>query len=509
MNKYDAVVIGSGFGGTMAARQLAAAGMKVLMIERGGWVQRGPENWGPRGSVDLSPHYDKTSPLHVVAGGNKKQMGLYACVGGPSVFYGGVAFRFREADFAPNEQIEGKNAEGWPLSYRDLEPFYTEVERLLNVSGESGVDPTEPPRQAPFPQAPPPLAAISQKVKCGAEKLGLHPFALPLAINYTDAERATCRHCKTCDTFACAVGAKNDLATVLLPSLLVQNTELRTDTVVTKLVVANKRLSGVECVSKQTRQTAVYAADTVVLAAGAMASPHLLLASGLQHQNPGGHVIGRYLMRHLNAIVFGVFPGTADREGRFHKQLAILDYYFGHPAKKGFTKLGSLQQMPTPPAALVQNEIGGAAGRWLSKSVRLLSGLLAIAEDQPQASNAITLNEAQRDVYGLPQAVVTHRYSERDVAALNALTGAAKKIMYRAGAFAHYVHHIRTFSHAVGTVRMGHNPQTSALDANGRFRGLENLYVTDASVMPTSAALNPSLTIAANALRIGQLIAKR
>jgi len=507
MQSYDAIVVGSGFGGSMTARQLVNAGMKVLMLERGGYVERGEHNWDMRGSIDLSEFYDKSSLLHVEKGGNKPTMGLYSCVGGPSVFYGGVSFRFREADFEKNEQIEGKNAEGWPIKYDDLESYYSEAERLLHISGETGVDPTEPYRSAPLPQGMPQLANISSRVKSSAQKMGLHPFQLPLAINYEDATRGTCRHCKTCDTFACAVSAKNDLATMVLPQLTAKGMQLAPNMVVTKLNVQDKRVISVDAVSKITGEKETFKAGLVILAAGSLGTPHILLSSGMQQYNPGGDVIGRYLMRHLNSIIFGIFPGVADKEGRFHKQLAILDYYFGKEGTE-FNKIGSLQQMPTPPMGLVQNELPGAVGKILSQGVRLLSGLLAIVEDQPQYGNYIAIDKNHTDQFGLPRPVISHEYSARDVAALKVLTDAGKKIMRGAGALTHYIHHIRTFSHAVGTVRMGTNEKTSALDENCRFRGIENLYITDGSVMPTSAALNPSLTIAANALRVGEIITK-
>jgi choline dehydrogenase-like flavoprotein len=284
--------------------------------------------------------------------------------------------------------------------------------------------------------------------------------------------------------------------------------ELQHNMVVTKLNVLNRRIVSIECVSKTTRQQHIFKADRFILAAGALGTPHILLSSGLQHYNPGGGVVGRYLMRHLNAIIFGIFPGVADKEGRFHKQLAILDYYFGHPKAPEFNKIGSLQQMPTPPGSVVENELKGVLGKVLSPAVKLLSGLLAIVEDQPQYSNALTIAPAFSDEFGLPRVVINHSYSDRDNAAMKILTEEGKKIMKGAGALTHYIHKIRTFSHAVGTVRMGLNENTSALDENCRFRGIDNLFVTDGSVMPTSAALNPSLTIAANALRVGELITK-
>ncbi len=506
---YDTIIIGSGFGGSMAAHQLVNAGKKVLMLERGGWVKRGPENWSMKGSLELTPNYDKSTPLKVVKGGHKKIMGLYSCVGGPSLFYGGVSFRFREGDFEKNGILEGRNATGWPINYHDLEPFYTKAEQLLNISGESGIDPTEPPRGKPFPQGPPPLAVISQKVKRGAQQLGLKPFQLPLAINYEDKKRNTCESCTTCDTFACAIGAKNDLATMVIPDLIDKGLELQNNTVVTQLKFENGKIKEVVAVDKLTGKKLTFQGKNIILSAGALGSPHLLLSSGLQGVNPSGEVIGRYLMRHVNCIIFGIFPGVADKENRFHKQLAILDYYNGHPGAKIKGKLGSLQQIPTPPMGLVQNEVPGPLGKLLSQGVRLLTGLLAIAEDQPQFSNSLTIDPNQKDKYGLPQPVISHAYSKRDLAAIKELIGPAKKIMSKAGALTHYVHHIRTFSHAVGTVRMGSDPKTSALDENCQFRGVDNLFVLDGSFMPTSAAVNPSLTIAANALRVGEMVARR
>lgn len=508
--KYDAIIIGSGFGGTMTAQRLVNEGMKVLMIERGDWVIRSPKNWDMRGSIDLTEHYDKSSPLSVIKGGNKKVMGLYSCVGGPSVFYGGVSFRFREKDFEKNEEIVGKDGEAWPINYSDLEPFYTEAEGLLNISGEANIDPTEPPRSAPFPQKAAQLAGISKKVKSGAQSLGLHPFQLPLAINYeNNSNRQTCQSCTTCDTFACAISAKNDLATMVLPNLMAKGLELKPSTVVTRLKAENGAIHSVECVSKKTGETEILKAKYVILAAGSLGSPHILLSSGLETLNPGGINVGRYLMRHANTIIFGIFPGIADKESRFHKQLAILDYYLGHPdIKNPIGKLGSLQQMPTPPMGLVQNEVPGPLGKMLSQGVRLLSGLLAIAEDQPQFSNYIKVDSSKKDKFGMPQPVISHEYSSRDLAAVKALIKPAKKIMSRAGAVAHYVHNIRTFSHAVGTVRMGNSPETSALDEFCQFRGVKNLFVVDGSFMPTSAAVNPSLTISANALRVGDFISK-
>jgi choline dehydrogenase-like flavoprotein len=502
---YDAIVIGSGFGGSMVAHKLLGAGRRVLMIERGDWVERGPHNWEPRGSLELTRHYAMDTPIHVVAGGYGKAIGGYHCVGGPSVFYGCVAFRFRERDFSPDPSIVADSGAAWPFGYAELEPYYAEAESLLQVSGDDGADPTRPRRSSPFPQAAPALARISRRIGDAARSLGLHPFALPLAINYQPGERRPCQACRTCDTFACAISAKNDLATMMIRPLVERGMALAANTVAARLVHERGRIVAVECFDKRRGERVTHRADVVALCAGTMSSPHLLLASGLHEHNPGGHVIGRYLTRHCNGMVFGVFPRRADPEHRFHKQLAIHDYYFGDDAART-GKLGGIQQVMTPPVELVKAHLPWGLRQVLAPLVEHLTGLLVMAEDQPRFANGITVDWSHTDRYGLPKLSVDTRYTKRDAWARRELARRAKRVLRRAGAWLFHTHHIKTFSHAVGTVRVGTDPTSSALDPSCKFRGIDNLYVADGSFMPTSAGLNPSLTIAANALRVGARI---
>lgn len=502
---HDAVVIGSGFGGCMAARALVDAGRRVLMIERGDWVPRGPHNWEPGASVELSPWYTTETPYRVDAPGSETRAGLYTCVGGPSVFYGGVSLRFREADFRTDPDIVGDSGARWPIAYADLEPYYGWAEEILDVAGDAGADPTAPPRSSPYPQEPPSLSRVSERIADAARRLDLAPFPLPLAINYREGEgdRTPCVRCTTCDTFACAVRAKNDLATTVIPELLERGMELRTNTVAIHLEAEAGRITGVRCWDREREEEVVHRGRTVLLCAGALASPHLLLASGLQEMNPAGDAVGRYLMRHRNAIAFGIFPGPPDPVGEFHKQLGIHDFYFGD-GPGAAPKLGGIQQVQTPPLELVRDNVPAPLDFFLHPRVDYLSGLLVMAEDQPRAENRVTLDRSRRDPFGLPGAVIRHRYSRRDRAAAQVLVRKAKEILREAGALLFYVHRIKTFSHAVGTVRMGPDPSRDPLDEWCRFRGIENLYVVDGSVLPTSAGLNPSLTIAANALRVGE-----
>lgn len=503
---YDAVIVGSGFGGSLIAHTLVRAGLDVLMLERGDWVERGTHNWAEDASVDLTPVYTTDIPYRVLAGGNSDIMGAYSCVGGPSVFYGGVSMRFREADFEADPDIVSDSGAAWPFGYADLEPYYGRVERLLRVAGNAGEDPTEPPRSSPYPHRFNGLSNTSQRIGEAARSLGLSPFRMPLAINYhAEGERAACVACTTCDTFACAIEAKNDLATCVLPGLIERGLELRPSTVVTRLEVEGGRVTSVRCHDKTSGESRRYRGKLVFLCAGAIGSPHVLLASGLADLNPGGEAVGRYLMRHCNAIVFAFFLKHPNKPAEFHKQLAVHDYYFGHPdVESPPGKLGSMQQLQSPPVGLVKAMLPWPIGQVLSPGVRRLTGLLVMAEDMPKHENRVALDPTGEDRYGLPQLTITHHYTPRDLAACRALVRQAKRVLKAAGGLFTYVHDIRTFSHAVGTVRMGEDPATSVLDPYCRFRGVENLYVVDGSFMPTSAGLNPSLTIAANALRVGE-----
>jgi choline dehydrogenase-like flavoprotein len=501
--EFDLVVVGSGFGGTMFAAPWVEAGKRVLLLERGDWVPRDPRCWDADASFDLTPYYSTLPPYRVLAGCKQPLIGSCACVGGASVFYGGVSLRLRHEDLVVDPEIVVDSGAAWPLDYETLEPFYAEAERRLDVAGTRGVDPTEPPRSGDYPQPSYPLTRAARLVQRGAERCGLRPFPLPLAINYrAEGERRACAACRTCDTFACAIGAKNDLASGLLPTLLGQGLTLRTGALVTRLQSEGRRVTEVELFDRATQRHSTVRAGTVALAAGAIGSPHLLLASRLEQLNPGGQVVGRYLMRHCNGIVFGVFPRVPDPERQFHKQLGVHDFYFGHPTvREPKGKLGSLQQLQTPPIGLVRAHIPPLLGAIASPVIERMTGLLLIAEDQPQPDNQVRLDWQTRDSAGLPQLEITHRYSPRDLAARRALGKAARRIMRQAGAWLTHTRTIQTFSHALGTVRMGTDPERSALDAHCRFRGVDNLFVVDASAFPTAAAVNPSLTIAANALR--------
>ena len=492
---WDAIVIGSGFGGTMAAHELVNAGLRVVMLERGGWVSRDANN-----AVGLlTPHYSKESPFDVRADNRRVRNGAWNCVGGQSVFYGGASYRLRERDFEAHPDLVGDSGAEWPYRYTDLEPFYAIAEQLLHVAGDARNEVTAPPRHSPYPQKPASLGPTARRVQEAALRMGLSPSRIPLAIRYgASARHPGCASCGKCDGYACPVEAKNDLATTIIPALIERGMTLRTDTVCVRLVRTGTRLRGVECVNRLTGERETILAKRVLLGAGSLATPHLLLASNLSVVSSAPHAIGRYLTRHRNEFVLGMHLRRTNPEGVFDKHVAIFDRY---------DTAGCIQQM-TMPDALVRAALPWLVRAPASACLARGIGLLAIAEDQPRASNGVSIDWSHVDRFGLPRLHVHHHYTKRDEQAVRELVRLALRIQREAGALFSIVQPVKTFSHALGTVRMGPDPATSPLDEFGRFRGLDNLFVVDGSTMPRSGGVNPSLTIAANALRIGAHIAR-
>jgi choline dehydrogenase-like flavoprotein len=499
-SRWDAVVVGSGFGGSMAALRLVSAGARVLLLERGDRVARGEAASRPDATLELTPYFDSATPYRCLAGGYGDTTGSCACVGGASLFYGGAAMRLRVRDFE-NARAGG----GWPYRYADLEPYYCEAERLLGVAGDDAGDPTAPPRSAPYPHAPAPLAPVSRRLLAAARDLGLSPFRLPLAINHGgDASRPRCTACRTCDTYACAIEAKNDLEVAVLRPLEGKGLTIWPRTVATRLEREGRRVRRLVAYARDAGRSVAVEARLFVLAGGALATPHLLLASRLAERSTAPEAVGRYLFRHANAKVSGVFASEPDPDRLFHKQLAIHDWYFGEDGEK----MGCVQQVTTPPRRLIEKYLPPGLGAAVGSAVEHLAGLLCIAEDVPQRANGVTLDPRRSDAFGLPQLVIEHRYTAADRRRLGALVSRSKRVLRRMGALFCHAHLLRTFSHALGTVRMGEDPRSAPLDAECRFRGLENLWVTDGSALPSSGAVNPSLTIAANALRAAEAMTR-
>jgi choline dehydrogenase-like flavoprotein len=511
---WDAVIIGTGFGGSAVASKLAQTGMRVLALERGRWADRDDSAWDPQ-AIQIDRKYKSGTPYEVDERWGRKSTYPDDAVGGKSVFYGAASLRMRRDDFhlherfAPAETGELPPTD-WPIDYDGLAPFYDEAERSIGVAGVAGADPTEPERSAPYEHEPPPYGSSAQLVAGAATALGLKPFPLPLAINFAgDRGRPQCIKCMTCDLFPCKIGAKNDLAVTLLPEAQQRGATVRPGVVARHLVTRDGRVRAVECVETATGRAFTVTCDVCVVSCGAIASATLLLASGLGNVEPNGRLLGRYLMRHCSGIVIGMFPFKTNPERQFHKQVALTDFYFGHPTRAPRGPWGIIQALQTPPPEVIKQTAPypQPVGWMGAKTVPYQAYLLCMAEDLPNVENRVSVDKQREDAYGVPLASLHHRYGARDLAARRGLYREARRILRKAGSLVRVRMHIHTYSHALGTARFGTDPAHAVLDPWCKFFGVDNLFVVDGSFMPTSAGVNPSLTIAANGLRVGQHLA--
>jgi choline dehydrogenase-like flavoprotein len=502
------LIIGSGFGGAFAALELAKAGREVLIVERGVWPDRDESCWDENQLHFPTPKYRGQTPVLSDQGdGSQEEIWPEDMVGGMSTIYGAAALRMREEDFLGTPSVDsGERDEraAWPFPYEELEPFYAEAERIQNVSGVAGEDITEPERSSPFPQEPPKLSEPSKRIWRAAESLGLHPTRIPLAINFDGRSPGQkCVLCDTCDKYLCQIEAKNDVTVVCLPQAMSLGATILPDTRAIRIKTSGERAVSALVVHQSSGERQEIRAQAIILAGGALSTPHLLLSSGIRSAGGGADLLGRGLMRHANSVVAGLSPTRVNPGRKLYKHLWIPDFYHGHPLRreKPDGPWGMIQQVHIPGKRMIQASCPPGLKTVAGMSRPFLLGLLIICEDVRQESNRVCLDDKRTDKFGQPVLRVFHRYAPRDMAARRALDREARKILRRAGVLPIYTLSVETFSHVFGTCRFGKDPASSVLDPNCRVWGLKNLYVTDASCMPSGGSVNPSLTIAANAIR--------
>jgi choline dehydrogenase-like flavoprotein len=276
------------------------------------------------------------------------------------------------------------------------------------------------------------------------------------------------------------------------------------NTVALKLRREGARISSVDCVDTVSGERFTVSCRVCVVSAGAIASAALLLASGLGVGASNARWIGRCLMRHCSGVVIGLFAQGTNPEQIFHKQVALTDFYFGDRQQSPAGPWGMIQGLQCPPPEYVIAEGGFPIGPLAAMTLDRQVFLLCIGQDLPNPSNRVEIDPAVTDRYAAPVARVFHRYSQRDREVRNALYRESARILRTAGAIVRITKPINTFSHALGSCRFGEDPAKAALDPWCRFFGIPNLFVVDGSFMPSSGGVNPSLTIAANALRVGE-----
>ncbi len=524
-DRFDVIVIGTGAGGGTLAHTLAPTGKKILLLERGDYLPRDLANWDPT-AVFVDGRYISPDTWYD-DGGKPFQPQVHYFVGGATKMYGAALYRLRPADFGEIKFSDGVSP-AWPLSYDDLEPYYTRAEWLYRVHGDHGEDPTEgrASRQYPFP--PVSHEGRVQQISDQLAASGYHPFHAPCGIMLDEARRAasTCIRCAWCDGYPCLLHAKADAETIAVRPLLgLPNVTLLTGAEVTRLVTDSAGHTVTEVVVSRDGQRESYAADIVVLAAGAANTAKILLRSaGDRHPRGlanGSDQVGRNYMFHNSKAVAALAEEPNDTV--FQKTLAINDFYVGndHSAGPGGRPpgaprgpLGNIQMLGKSNGGAMKGEephLTKLAPHWsLDEVARHSVDFWLTTEDLPKPENRVTV-----DGDGNVHLSYTFTCSEE----VDGLYAEFKTILNKTGLAAHHVLRknfymdmkipIAGVAHQAGTCRFGVEASSSVADVHCKAHELDNLYLADASIFPSIGAVNPALTVMANAIRVGDHIAER
>jgi choline dehydrogenase-like flavoprotein len=515
---YDVIIIGSGAGGGTLFHRLAPSGKRILLLERGDYVPRETDNWNTH-AVNVEGKYQTTEHWRDEDGKDLHPHTNY-WVGGNTKFYGAALFRLRKEDFGELEH-HGGISPAWPLSYDEMEPYYSAAEHLYQVHGERGVDPTEPPATAPYR-----FPAVSheprmQQLSDDFAARGLHPFHVPLGVmlNESDRRRSRCIRCATCDGHPCLVQAKSDAQIICVdPALEYPNATLLTGAYVSRLETSASGREVTKVLVEREGAREIYSADIVVVSAGAINSAALLLRS-MSDQHPrglanGSDVVGRHYMGHINSVLMAL--SRCPNPTVFQKTLAVNDFYFGSPEWE--FPMGHISFVGKLDGATLSAGAPAIAPGWTLELMGKHSiDFWLTSEDLPDPNNRVTLDRDGKIVLAYtPNNGDGHKRLIKKLEALMQQQTACSvhgKSCHQ-GLFARNLFlgqriPLAGVAHQNGTVRFGRDPRTSALDPNCRAHEVDNLYVVDGGFFPSSGAVNPALTIMANALRVGDHLLER
>jgi choline dehydrogenase-like flavoprotein len=489
----DIAIIGSGMGGSTLANALRGSGARILVVERGDFLPREAANTSPV-EVFQKNKYKNAEKWYDGTTGRPFAPGVHYYVGGNTKVFGACLPRFRAEDFAEIKHQDGISP-AWPVSYADMEPFYVQAEHMYQVHGEAGDDPTEPPRSAdyPFPalEHEPAVAALADSM---AEQ-GLHPFRMAAGVDY--GPNGACIRTRTCDGFPCQLGAKNDAETRgIRPALRSPTVRLLTRTLVERLSTSPDGQRVTEAVAVRDGAPVRITAGRFVVAGGAVNSAILLLKSA-SDRHPAGlanssGLVGRNYMVHNSTFFVAIDPRRRNTT-MFQKTLGLNDWYLAGPDNP--YPLGNLQMLGKLQGPMIK----GARPRVPMPVLNYMTGhsmdIYLTTEDLPDPENRVILGSDGRiTVHWKPNNLQSHRELVRRIS----------RVVRRAGYPLIFTERmsIETNSHQCGTAVMGADPKRSVLDPHCRAHDVSNLWVVDSSCFPSSAALNPALTIAANALRV-------
>jgi choline dehydrogenase-like flavoprotein len=511
---YDVIIIGSGAGGGTLAHTLAAAGKQILILERGDFLPREPQNWEP-GAVFVEGRYQSTETWYD-ADDKPFQPQVHYYVGGATKLYGAALYRLRPEDFSELRHVDGLSP-AWPLSYDDFEPWYTKAEWLYQVHGNGGEDPTEGHRSRPYPW---PAVSHEPRIQQLFEDLlagGYRPFHAPCGILLDEEHRAKsdCIRCTWCDGYPCLVHAKSDAETIAVrPIIDLPNVTLLVGAEALRLETddGGREVTGVVVSRGGAEET--YRGDIVAVSAGASNTAKLLLASaddahprGLAN---GSDQVGRNYMYHNSKAVVALSEEPNDT--LYQKTLGLNDFYLSAPDYD--FPIGNIQMVGKSNAEAMKGEeptLTKLAPHWsLADVARHAVDFWLTTEDLPLAENRVTL--AQDGNIRLAYRLTNNAEAER-------LYGELRRLLNHVGMARHHVLHKNFYSHMnipaagvahqAGTCRFGHDPASSVLDENCKAHELDNLYVVDTSFFPSIGAVNPALTATANAIRVGEHLVER
>ena len=496
---YDIVIIGSGAGGGTLAHALAETPARILVLERGDFVPQEAENWNAT-EVWKNRRYRAREQWRDERGRWFVPYTHY-CVGGNTRFWGSALFRLRREDFEEVQHHDGVSP-AWPVDYDTLAPYYDRAERLYQVHGAAGVDPSEPSR-GPFPFAPIPHSPQMEDIVGVLREQGLHPFPLPLGL-IRPGEPDGCQLCATCNSFPCKLRTKGDAQSCCVDDAIRKpNVTLWTNARARRLFTdaSGRKIEAVEV--ERNGETLRVGASLVIASCGAVNSAALLLRSANSAQPQGlansSGLVGRRYMAH-HATMISAFDRRRRNTTVFQKTVAINDFYLQAP--EGYP-LGQIQSQGRTEAVTLKSETPWygrpipmwAWERWADRAV----DWLAMSEDLPSLDNRVTVDD---------DGAIRLSYQQNNLRPHEQLVARTKDILKRAG-FGPIVKHslgTKNTTHQCGTLCFGTDSRASVLDPFCRTHDIPNLFVVDASFFPSSAAVNPGLTIIAQALRVADHI---
>ena len=511
---YDMIIIGSGAGGGTLARHLAKTGKKILILERGDYLPREKENWSPEEVFVKNRYISKDTWLDKEDKPFQPQVHYY--VGGATKLYGAALYRLRREDFGELKHEDGLSP-AWPISYEEMEPYYTQAEILYQVHGERGIDPTEPFASAPYPFPALKHEPRIQKLYDDLKKSGYHPFPAPAAVMLYEENMpfSPCIRCATCDGFPCLLHAKADAETAgVRPALSYPNVTIKTHALAVKIHTDSSggKATGVEAIVEG--ENVQFQGDMIVVSAGAANTAKLLLnSSSAKHPNGlanSSDQVGRNYMFHASQAVLAL--SLEPNLTKFQKTLAINDFYFGAPDFP--YPMGNIQMLGKSMGPMFRGEkpleTALVPGMLLEEIARHSVDFWLTTEDLPDRDNRITLDKSGsiKLAYSENNQTAKRKLFEKLKGMLGTL-GLKKETLIPRTAYLQSDIPIAGVAHQAGTCRFGNDPETSVLDRHCKAHDLDNLYVVDTSFFPSIGAVNPSLTAIANALRVGDHIIER